>query len=415
MRLAATRDRTSLGLQRTFAALHSRNYRLWFAGQLVSLAGSWMQTTAQGYLIYELTKSPAFLGYVGFAAGLPAWVFTLYAGVIADRMSRRTLMLITQSSMMVLAFLLAALVFSGAVQPWHILLIAAGVGVANAFDAPARLAFVVELVERKDLTNAIALNATMFNLATIVGPALAGLVYAAVGPAWCFTINGLSFLAVIGALLLMRLAPFVVKPRHDSTLQQLKQGFRYTAAEPVIRALVANIGVFSLFGMSMLTLLPAWAVDVLGGDVRTNGLLLAFRGIGALAGALMIAYLGQRSKRGRIWTAGTIVLPLALAIFAVFPSLPVSLLLLLVIGWSFIVVANTSNALIQTTVPDDLRGRVLGIYTLVFFGAMPLGSLLIGHVAGWTNEPTAILVNVVALTLAAGFIWLRLPFMRRLA
>ena len=183
----------------------------------------------------------------------------------------------------------------------------------------------------------------------------------------------------------------------------------------MIRTLVINIGVFSLFGMSMLTLLPARAADVLGGDVRTNGLLLAFRGIGALAGALMIAYLGQRTKRGRIWTAGTIVLPIALAIFAAVPTLPASLLLLLAIGWSFIVVANTSNALIQTTVPDELRGRVLGIYTLVFFGAMPLGSLLIGNVADRTDAPTAILVNVVALALAAGFVWLRLPFMRKLA
>jgi MFS family permease len=402
-------------MQRTFAALHSRNYRLWFTGQLVSLAGSWMQTTAQGYLVYELTKSPAFLGYVGFAAGLPAWVFTLYAGVVADRMSRRMLLLITQSSMMLLAFLLAGLVFTDAVQPWHILVIAAGVGVANAFDAPARLAFVVELVDREHLTNAIALNATMFNMATIVGPALAGVVYAAVGPAWCFTINGLTFIAVIVALLLMRLRPFVAKPRRDSTQQQMKQGLRYTAAEPVIRTLVLNIGVLSLFGMSLLTLLPAWATDVLGGDVTTNGLLLTFRGIGALAGALMIAYLGQRSQRGKLWTAGTIVLPFALIIFALFPVLPVSLLILTVIGWSFIVVANTSNALIQTTVPDELRGRVLGIYTLVFFGAMPLGSLVIGQVANRFDEQTAILINVVVLALAAGLIWLRLPYMRKLS
>ncbi len=415
MKLATTFNRTTVSVQRTFAALHSRNYRLWFTGQLISLAGSWMQTTAQGFLVYELTKSPAFLGYVGFASGLPTWVFTLYGGVIADRMSRRSLMLITQGSMMLLAFLLAGLVFTESVQPWHILLIAAGVGVANAFDAPARLAFVVDLVDRKDLTNAIALNATMFNLATIVGPALAGVVYAAVGPAWCFTINGLTFIAVIAALLLMRLPPYVAKPRRESTLQQLQHGLRYTAAEPVIRTLVINIGVLSLFGLSLLTLLPAWSVNVLGGDVRTNGMLLAFRGIGALSGALMIAYLGQRVVRGKLWTVGTLVLPLALAIFATSRVLPVSLLTLIPIGWGLIVVANISNALIQTTVPDELRGRVLSIYTMVFFGAMPFGSLLIGQLANRFDEPTAILINVVVLATSAGLIWWRLPFMRRLA
>lgn len=414
MKLTAAAGRTSLGLQQTFAALHSRNYRLWFAGQLVSLAGSWMQTTAQGYLVYELTKSPTFLGYVGFAAGLPSWMFTLYAGVVADRVSRRTLMLITQSSMMLLAFLLAGLVFTGAVQPWHIMLIAAGVGAANAFDAPARLAFVVELVDRQDLTNAIALNATMFNMATIVGPALAGIVYAAVGPAWCFTINGLSFLAVIAALLAMKLTPFVPKPRRESTVQQLKAGMRYTVADPVIRTLVVNIGVFSLFGMSLLTLLPAWAVDVLGGDVQTNSMLLSARGIGALAGALMIASLGRRPIRGKLWTAGTFVLPIGLFFFAWMRVLPMSLLVLAAIGWGFIVVANTSNALIQTAVPDDLRGRVLSIYTFVFFGAMPIGSLWIGYAADHWGAPGAILINVAVLAVMAGLVWLRLPFMRRL-
>lgn len=414
MNLSGALSRTTNGLHNTFASLYSRNYRLWFIGQLVSLAGTWMQSTAQGYLVFELTKSPAFLGYVGFAGGLPSWVFTLYGGVIADRMARRSLLLITQSAMMVLAFLLAGLVFTGAVQAWHILLIALGLGVANAFDAPARLAFVVELVDREDLTNAIALNATMFNLATIIGPALAGVVYAAVGPGWCFTINALSFIAVIAALLLMRLPRSAAAPPAGSTARQLRQGLRYTAAQPVIRTLVLNIGVLSLFGMSMLTLIPAWSVDVLHGDVRTNGLLLSFRGVGALAGALMIAALGRRQIRGKLWTAGSLLLPPALIIFALSDRLALSLLVLTAIGWSFIVVANTSNALIQTTVPDGLRGRVLSIYTLVFFGAMPLGSLLIGNVADRLTEPAAVLINAAVLAVAAVLTWLRLPYMRRL-
>jgi MFS family permease len=190
----------SRGWHRTFAALKHSNYRLWFQGQLVSLFGTWMQTTAQGFLVFELTHSPEYLGYVGFAAGIPTWLFTLYGGVIADRVPRRTLLTVTQTSMMVLAFILAGLVFSHLVQPWHILALAFLLGVANSFDAPARQAFVGEMVAREDLTNAIALNATMFHMATAVGPAVAGFTYALFGPGWCFTLNGLSFIAVIAAL-----------------------------------------------------------------------------------------------------------------------------------------------------------------------------------------------------------------------
>src|SRR5262249_16874675 len=243
-------------VQQTFAALRHRNYRLWFTGQLVSLFGTWMQTTAQGYLVFQLTQSPAYLGYVGFAAGVPAWLFRVYGGVIADRMPRRTLMLITQTAMMILAFVLAGLVFAGLVQPWQIVILAFLLGVANAFDGPARLAFVVELVDREDLTNAIALNATMFNLATATGPAVAGLTYALIGPAWCFTLNGLSFLAVITALLRMKLPP---KPaaRRASTWADLGEGVRYIAREPAIRTLIGLVGMTSLFGISFATLFPA--------------------------------------------------------------------------------------------------------------------------------------------------------------
>jgi len=208
--------------QQTFAALKYPNYRLWFWGQMVSLFGTWMQSTAQGFLVFQLTHSPAYLGYVGFAAGLPSWLFMLYAGVIADRMSRRTLLVITQTCMMVLAFIIAGLTFLGLVQPWHILVLALILGVANAFDAPARMAFVLEMVEREDLTNAIALNSAMFNSALVVGPAVAGITYAAFGPAWCFTINGFSFIAVIAALLAMRLRPQVVARRRASALTDLK-------------------------------------------------------------------------------------------------------------------------------------------------------------------------------------------------
>ena len=200
-------------LAQTFSSLQHPNYRLWFTGQVISIVGTWMQATAQGFLVYELTHSAAFLGLVGFASGAPSWLFTLYGGVIADRVSRRKLLIIAQSAMMVLAFLLAFLVFTDLVRPWHVVVLAFLLGVANAFDAPARQAFVVELVGRADMTNAIALNSSVFNIGTVIGPAIAGLVYSWLGPAWCFTINGISYLAVIGALLLMRLAAIPRPPR----------------------------------------------------------------------------------------------------------------------------------------------------------------------------------------------------------
>ncbi|MGQ0571200.1 MAG: MFS transporter [Armatimonadota bacterium] len=250
----------------TFAALRHPNYRLWFRGQMVSLFGTWMQTTAQGFLVYELTRSPAYLGYVGFAAGAPSWFLTLYGGVVADRVPRRTLLIITQTSMMLLAFLLAGLTFLGLIRPWHIVVLALCLGIANAFDSPARQAFAAELVHREDLTNAIALNAIMFNTGTAVGPAAAGITYAALGPAWCFALNGVSFLAVIGALLGMRIIPGSIRPQRPSALEDLKDGIRYVAAQPVMRTLVGLVAAISLFGISMNTLMPAWAVSILGGD-----------------------------------------------------------------------------------------------------------------------------------------------------
>ena len=285
-------------LSGTFASLRYRNYRLWFTGQMISLVGTWMQSTAQAFLVYQLTGSPAYLGYVGFAAGVPTWLFSLYGGVVSDRMSKRNLMVITQSAMMILAFLLAALTFTGRVQAWHIVVMAFLLGIANAFDAPARQAIVFELVDREDLTNAIALNATMFNLGTAIGPAVAGLTYSAFGPAWCFTINGISFIAVISALLMMHLKPVERVQRAASALAEIRSGIRYAASSRRVRTVIINLGVVSLFGMGFVTLMPAWAVDVLGGDATTNGLLQSARGVGALVGALMLAAVGAKSTQG---------------------------------------------------------------------------------------------------------------------
>lgn len=397
----------------TFSALRNPNYRIWFAGQLVSLVGTWMQSTAQGYLVYELTGSAAYLGLVSFASGAPSWFLMLYGGVIADRIPRRTLLSIVQAAMMVLAFIQAALVFSGLIQAWHIVILAALLGVANAFDAPARQAFVVELVRREDLNNAIAINSMMFNTAVVVGPAFAGFVYAKLGPAWCFTVNGLSYIAVIIALLMMKLKPIERATIRSSTLNQLREGLQYTLHTGSIRWLILNMGMISLFGLSMMTLVPAWAVDVLGGDVQTNGLLLSARGVGALAGALLVAWIGLRWSRGKLWTIGNLMLPLSILIFARVTWLPLSLLVMVFVGWSFMVQANTSNALVQSQVTDQIRGRVMSVYTLIFQGMYPLGSLLVGSVAERLSPPTALTINGVLLLAFAVGVLLFLPQMQK--
>ena len=400
--------------QRTFAALRYPNYRLWFLGQLVSLVGTWMQITAQSFLVFQLTQSTAYLGVVGFANGLPSWLFMLYGGVIADRVARRRLLVITQSTMMLLAFVLAALAFAQLVQPWHIVLLALALGTANAFDAPARQAFVFELVDRQDVTNAIALNSSLFNLGTVVGPAVAGLTYAAFGPAWCFLLNGISFLAVIGALVRMRLATVQVAPRARSALAQLTEGVRYTLSQPLLRILIAVPAITALFGTAYATLLPAWAVEALGGDATTNGLLQSARGAGSLAGALMIAALGHLGGRGRWLTIGTFVYPVLLLVFASVRSLPLSLAVLVGVGWGGMVLFNMANTLVQTHVTDELRGRVMSIYSLTFFGGMPLGALWAGALADLLGAPLTIVVSALVSLGCALLFWIVAPQLRRL-
>jgi predicted MFS family arabinose efflux permease len=395
-----------------FASFSHRNYRLWFIGQAASLVGTWMQLTAQGFLIFQLTRSPAFLGYVGFASGASFWLFTLFGGVISDRMSLRNLLLMTQTAMMILAFILAALTFYGHIQPWHIVFLAFGLGVANAFDAPARQAFVVELVEREDLSNAIALNSTMINLAIAIGPAISGVVYAVLGPGWCFTINGISFIAVISALLLMRLKLQSPRGRTGTALDDLKEGLRYVVSHPTIRMLIAVTVVTTIFGMSFFVLLPAWSVKILGGDSTTNGFLLSARGVGSLIGALMIASLGRASIKGKLLTLGSLIFPILLLVWSAMRWLPLSLLVLVGVGWGTMLVLNIANILGQLNVPDRLRGRVMSIYTLGLFGTFPLGALLSGTVAEAIGEPTTVALGALVMLAFAGFLWLRMPQLR---
>ncbi len=401
-----------LSISNTFTALKYSNYRLWFMGQLASLVGTWMQSTAQGFLVFQLTGSPVYLGYVAFAAGLPTWLLMLYGGVVIDRMSRRKLLVITQTTMMILAFMLAILTFAGLVQPWHILLLAFLLGIANAFDAPARQAFVADLVDREDLTNAIALNSTMFQLATVVGPAMAGVTYAALGPAWCFTINGLSFIAVIIALLSMQIKPLPVRPRATSAVRAMIEGLRYSMQHSIIRALIALIGMMGLFTTAYITLFPVWAVTVLHGDATTNGWLQSARGLGALIGALTIAALGRFKWKGRLLTLGAFFYPAMLIVFAMMTWPPLSLLVLIAVGWGFLIMANMAGTLLQTLVPEELRGRVTGVYSLVAFGSLPIGALAAGAAAEWIGAPLTIILGAMISLLFAIGLYIFVPRLR---
>ena len=405
---------SNFSLRNTFTALRYRNFKLWFIGQTISLLGTWMQATAQGFLVFQLTHSPVYLGYVGFAYGLPTWLFMLYGGVLADRLPRRKVLIFTQTAMMIFAFVLATLTFSHLVQAWHIIIMAFLLGIANAFDAPSRQAFVNELVERKDLTNAIALNATMFNIGTFIGPAVSGITYALFGPAWCFTINGISFIGVIIALFLMKIRnghEYVDKGK--SILTELKEGMRYVKNNSIIRTIIILVGVSSVFGISFATLIPAWAVKILHGDATINGLLQSARGFGALVSALLIASLGRFTFKGKLLTWGSFFFPVFLFIFAFISWLPLALIFLFLIGLSHIMIFNLANATVQTLVDDSLRGRVMGIYTFTFFGMMPVGSLLMGFLAEQFGEPEAVIIGAVITFAAAISIFITVPKLRK--
>jgi MFS family permease len=402
-----------LRLQETFASLKHYNYRLWFFGQVVSMMGTWMQSTAQGYLVYQLTRSTAYLGLVAFVGGVATWLFTLFGGVVADRISRRNLMVITQTTMLVLAFILGGLTFANIVRPWHVLILAFLLGVANAFDAPARVSFVMEMVPREDMTNAIALNSTMFNIATVVGPSVAGLTYAAFGPAWCFILNGLSFIAVIVALLLMRIKLEVQPLRRSNALAEIGEGLHYVFTNRLVLSLTGSVGLVAMFGFGLMNLLPAWATDVLHGNEVTNGLLVSARGFGALVSALMLASMTRHKIRGKLWMVGFLVAPAAMFFFAWVRWLPLSLAVLAVIGWGMMMMTNNSNAMIQSRVPDNLRGRVMGVYALVFNGFIPIGALLAGGIAQKLGSPVTVIICAGVLMIFVLATWVFLPEIRR--
>ena len=389
----------------TFAALKHRNFRLFITGQLVSLTGSWMQSTAQGWLVYQLTGSKVLLGTVAAVGSLPMLVFSLWGGSLADRHSKRAVVLCTQISMMVTAFVFAALVGGGHIQPWHILLLAAAGGAAMAFDIPARQAFMVEMTSREDLMNAVSLNSSMVNGARVVGPAVAGLLMAQVGVTWCFLLNGLSYVAVIIGLLMMRLPPFVAPAQPRSTGRHVAEGFRYVLHHRRVRILLMLLGVVGVFGWSYAVLLPAYATDILKVGEGGYGALLSANGFGALLGALTVATWGHRVRPRILVLGGLWVFAAMLVLLAFVRWYPLVLLCLAVGGWGMLVYFSTSNTLIQTGVSDEMRGRVMGIWTLVFGGMMPLGGLEAGFLSRAIGIPWAMVTGAVVCAAAGLFTW----------
>ena len=402
-------------LPKALAAFGHRNYQLWFGGQLVSLAGTWMQSIAQAWLVYQISHSEFALGLVGFAGAIPFLFISPFGGVVVDRVPKRTLLVITQTVMMVLAFVLAVLYFLNLVQVWHIVLLAALLGVANSFDAPARQAFVVDLVGHENLTNGIAMNSIMFNGARVVGPALGGLLLAAVGAGWCFFFNGVSFLAVIGSLIAMRITPAAPKPALGaSAWQQLKEGISYAARRSDILSLLLLAAVFSTFGFAYSALLPAFVDKIFHAGANGFGFLNAAVGLGAITGAFLVAQYVDRSRRGTWIIIANLCFSTLLFLFAFNTHFPLALAIGYGMGVCFMTHNTNVNSLLQTRVDDNMRGRVLSLYTLSFFGLAPFGSLLAGAVAqAWTLSGAVALM--ASITLAGSIIiFLTNPSLRKL-
>jgi MFS family permease len=395
-------------------ALRHRNYRLFFSGQSVSLVGSWMTRIATSWLIYRLTGSALLLGLVGFAGQIPSFLLAPVAGVLVDRWDRHRLLVATQVLAMVQSAALAALALTGVINIWHVLVLSLFQGVINAFDMPARQAFVVEMVEsRADLPNAIALNSSMVNAARLLGPSIGGVLIAAVGEGWCFLFDALSYLAVIASLLLMRLPRRERQARAGAPiLPELKAGWSYVASSAPIASLLILLALISLVGMPYSVLMPIVASTVLHGGPHTLGFLMAATGVGALLGAVYLASRSSVLGLGRIIPIAAALFGAGLIGFGLSRQLWLSLFLLLVAGLGFMVQMAASNTLLQTLVEDDKRGRVMSFYTMAFMGTAPFGSLLAGAVAHRFGAPVTIVASGVGCLLGALWFARRLPGLR---
>jgi len=382
-----------------FSSLKVRNFRIYWFGMLVSLIGSWIQITAQSWLVFQLTNSAFLLGFVGFLSSIPMFLLSLFTGVLADRVNKKNILIITQVSFMILAFLLAVLTHLKLITPAQIMLIALLNGVVMAFDAPSRQSMIVELVGKTHLPNAIALNSVAFNSSRIIGPALAGILVATIGMSGCFYLNGISFFAVIIALFLIKINSTKEIEQGNSALKDLKEGLVYVKNHRLIFALVSMVAVVSLFGVGYVMLMPIFAERILHVGIKGLGMLMSATGVGAVCGALLLARLGDFRKKGNFLIASVMIFSVSLILFGFSKSYLFSLIVLVFTGGSSVTAIALVNTLLQTNVPDKLRGRVMGIFMITFAGIMPFGNLFSGSVAQVWGVSAAIVSSGIICTL----------------
>jgi MFS family permease len=376
-----------------FRALRHRNFQLFFSGQIISLVGTWMQTVAQSWLVYRLTGSSVLLGLLGFVGQIPILLLSPPAGLVADRWKRRSVVIATQTASMLLAFILAALTMTHRIKVWEIIVLATLLGVVNAFDVPARQSFLIEMVGREDLLNAIALNSSMFNGARVAGPAIAGVLVALIGEGWCFLLNGISYFAVIAGLFLMRIDN--LRPVHDggAPLEKLREGFRFARHTRPIRALLVLVAMVSLLALPFSVLMPIFAVQILHGGASAYGTLMGAVGIGAMFGALALAMRQQLRGLGNVVAYAATGLGISLVLFSFSHWYWVSFVILVATGFTMMMQFTATNTLIQAMVPDQLRGRVMSLYSMMFLGMTPIGSLLDGYVANYIGAPVTVAIG----------------------
>lgn len=377
----------------TLRALRHRNFRLFFAGQLVSLVGSWMQSTAQAWLVYSLSHSALLLGSVTFCSQFPSFLLAPVGGAVADRYSRHRLVIATQTLAMVQAFLLAVLTLTHVVTITQVFVLATFLGLVTAFDVPARQSFLVEMVGREDLMNAIALNSSMFNGARIIGPAIAGVMLVKLGEGWCFALNGASFLAVLAGLLLMQVAPREMAAQAGSAWRQMVEGVVLVWSARPLRALLLLVGILSLVGMPYTVLMPLFADAILHVGAPGLGVLMSATGAGAIAGAMTLASRSSTRGLGKLVAFSAIGFGLALAAFSQSTNYHLSALLLMPVGYCMMLAASSSNTLIQSMVPDELRGRAVSLYSMMFIGMPPFGALIGGAIAHRWGAPMSVLLG----------------------
>jgi MFS family permease len=378
----------------TFSAFRSRNYRLYFTGQSVSLIGTWMQKTAVSWVIYSLTHSTFMLGLTLFASQFPSFLFSLLGGVVSDRYNRFRVLLGTQIASMVQASILAILILAGHYAVWEILSLSVMLGIINAFDVPARQSLVYEMIEdKKDLPNALALNSSMVNLSRLIGPAIAGFVLEKFGDGTCFLLNALSFLAVIGSLLLMKLPQYIKQVHTKNAFGEMREGLTYLKQTPSLAFVIIMLGLISLFVLPFSTLLPVYAKDIFKGTASTFGIIDSVIGLGAFSGAIFLASLKPGSNLKKILAINTLVFGTGLVLFSHEGNYPLALVFATVAGFGMMSQITVSNTLIQTTVEPNMRGRVISFYAMAFFGMQPLGGLLIGSLSRWIGTPDTMLAE----------------------